>query len=118
MGMLFQFLVSIILLTKNFVLAKDDDTKPARPNPSKEEEDNANACKTYNIKIAEEYKSLKGTKPSDTEVFKEAKANGLVPIQVVTTFASPSAVNLGGKLPDSLKKVFLVIQENNKNNVQ
>ncbi|KRH92021.1 hypothetical protein M153_14069000139 [Pseudoloma neurophilia] len=112
--MLFQFL---ILFSYNFIFAQSDDSKPVKPNPSKEDEDNSNTCKTYDIKIADEYKSLKGIKAADTEVFKEAKANGLVPIQVITTFASPSAVNLGGKLPDSLKKVFLVIQENNKNNV-
>lgn len=118
--MLVQFITTIILLTGNLVRAEaQSDTKPAtKPNPTKEEEDNGTSCKTYNIKIADEYKSLKGTKAADSEVFKEAKANGLVPIQVVTTFASPNAVNLGGKLPDSLKKVFLVVQENNKNNIQ
>lgn len=116
--MLFQFITTIIFFIGNLVrTAETLETRPAKPNPAKEEEEGASPCKIYNIRIADEYKPLKGQKPYDTEVYKEAKANGLVPIQVVTIFASPNAVDLGRKLPDSMKKVFLVVQEGNKNNV-
>merc|ERR1711972_289255 len=117
MGMLFQFLTTILIFAGYFVVAKDDtDSSPTKPNPSKDDDEGTNSCKTYKIKIADDYKSYKGTKPASTEVAKEARENGLVPVQITTTFASPNAVGLNNKLPDSVQKVMIVIDENNKKN--
>merc|ERR1711915_27281 len=110
MGMLFQFITVLFTLS---VRAKDAD---ARPNPAKDEEDGATGCDKFILKINDEYKSIKGVKPGESEVFKEATSNGLVPVLITTVFASPAAINFSDKLPDSLRKVMESLQKNDRNN--
>lgn len=110
--MLVQFITTLFTLS---VSAKDGEK--ARPNPSKDDDEANSGCKVYDLKIADEYKAIKGTKPAESEVFKEATANGLVPISITTVFASPAAINIGEKLPDSLRKVMESLQKNDRTNV-
>lgn len=116
--MLFQFLTSILVFAYGISAKAVPQDKPSKPNNPPRDEDDPSACKSYTIKLSDEYNALKGIKPADTEVFKEATANGLVPVQITTTFASPAAIEIGSKLPDTLRKVMLVFQQNDRTAVE
>merc|ERR1711915_688663 len=114
MGMLFESLSKILFVLVTIRSDAGADTKRTpEQNPSKDDPNDKSPCKTYKVELAEEFKTLKGTKPGDTEVFNESKAHGLVPVMIKTTFASPAAVNSDKRLPDSLTKVLTVLDQQN-----
>lgn len=102
-------LVSLIFTEKATDNKGSNSTTAKDENPKKEDQ---NACRTYKIELVEDDKNLSGILPKDTEIFQEAKANGLVPISTTTIFASPSAVGLTGRLPDSLLKTLKTVETN------
>merc|ERR1711915_1116980 len=114
MGMLFESLSKILFVLVTIRSDAGADTKRTpEQNPSKDDPNDKSPCKTYKVELAEEFKTLKGTKPGDTEVFNESKTHGLVPVMIKTTFASPAAVNSDKRLPDSLTKVLTVLDQQN-----
>ncbi|ELQ76340.1 hypothetical protein THOM_0652 [Trachipleistophora hominis] len=75
-------------------------------------------CQTYSIEMVEEDKNLTGINPEDTEVFQEAKRNGLVPLMSYTMFGTPKAINLNQLLPSNLNALSqtLITNMGNANN--
>merc|ERR1711915_540409 len=111
MGMLFQSLSQLFITILNVRTESADDKDTSKPNPSKDGESDKNLCKVYSIELSEENKNLKGIQAKQTDVFKEAQANGLVPIEIRTIFASPASAGVLHRLPDSLNKVLIVLDQ-------
>merc|ERR1712228_898113 len=111
MGMLFQSLSQLFITILNVRTESADDKDNSKPNPSKEGESDKNLCKVYSIELSDDYRPLKGIQAKQTDVFKEAQANGLVPIEIRTIFASPASAGVLHRLPDSLNKVLIVLDQ-------
>lgn len=94
----FFILVSIIRCREK----EEPEEDKKEQNGSGENMDKNATCQTYSIEMVEEDKSLVGINPEDTEVFQEAKRNGLVPVMSYTMFGTPKAINLNQLLPSNL----------------
>lgn len=69
-------------------------------------------CQAYVIEMIDEDRSLVGVNPEDTEVYEEARRNGLVPILTYTIFATPKAINLNQLLPGNLTALSQTLLSN------